>query len=140
MRRFVAVLLSLAIISLVAIVTGAGATAAQKRKPARPATASTKISGTWAGTIQGSSSQKLTVEVNNGERKGTWSVSASCHGTLSLKNISNGFHHFNRVVASGATCDDAGVDCLKRDGSQLLDEYQSNGDTSWSTGLLTRTH
>ena len=97
------------------------------------------------GKIHGSAapSEQLTVKVRSGERKGTWSVSASCHGTLVLKDISKGFHHFNRIAATGATCSGGsggGVDCLKRDGSRVLDEYAPAHSTGWNTGLLTRTH
>jgi hypothetical protein len=105
----------------------------------------TSDAGTWTGTVRGSAapSEHLTVKVLSGERRGTWSVSASCHGTLVLKNISEGFHHFNRIAATGTTCSGgsgSGVDCLKREGSRLLDEYAPTGNEGWITGLLTHPH
>ncbi len=141
MRRIVGLASGLAVIGFVAIVLGAGATTVHAIR----ATAAKQITGTWTGKIHGSaaSSERLTVEVKSGERKGTWSVSASCHGTLVLKNISGGFHHFNRIKATGATCSGrsgSGVDCLKRVGSRVLDEYAPAYSKGWDTGLLTRTH
>ncbi len=138
MRRIVGLASGLAVISFVAIVFGAGATTVR-------ATAATQITGTWTGKIDGSAapSEQLTIKVKSGERKGTWSVSASCHGTLVLKDISKGFHHFNRIAATGASCSGGsggGVDCLKRDGSRVLDEYAPAYSTGWNTGLLTRKH
>jgi hypothetical protein len=141
MRRIVALASSLAIVSLVAIVPAAGATAVHVRATAD----SKRITGKWTGAIEGSGGQpqQITVDVSTGERKGTWSLSASCHGTLALKNISNGFHHYNRIAAAGATCSGAngsGVDCLKREGSKVLDEYVPAEGTTWRSGLLTRAH
>jgi len=142
MRRIVALVSGLAVTSLVTIVPGAGATAVHERGVT--AKVQTKIVGTWTGTIEGDGApEHLTVTVNKKERTGTWSVSSSCYGTLALKNISEGFHHFNRIAATGATCSGGsggGVDCLKRDGSLLYDEYQPTGSPGWSSGLLTRTH
>jgi len=138
MRRIVAIATSLAVasvlVTVLAIVPGAGANAA-----------ATRITGKWSGTVAGGAAptEQLTVAVKAGESKGTWSVSASCHGTLVLKNISEGFHHFNRIAATGTTCSGgsgSGVDCLKRNGSRVLDEYAPSGTTGWDTGLLTRKH
>ena len=135
MRRIIAVVSILIVAGLVATV--AGASSAHK-------SASLSVAGTWKGTVNGGAapSERLTVKVNSAQTKGTWSVSASCHGTLVLKNISEGFHHFNRIEATGATCSGesgSGVDCLKREGSRLLDEYQPTGNPSWITGTLART-
>jgi hypothetical protein len=52
-----------------------------------------------------------------------------------LDNISNGYHHYRRKVARGATCAGGDIDCLKRVGANVCDavtshkggEYDSSG-------------
>jgi hypothetical protein len=66
------------------------------------------LSGKWSGYIgSGSTSQRMQITVNSRETAGTWRISAGCSGTLTLDSISDGYHHFRRHVASGASC--AGV-------------------------------
>jgi hypothetical protein len=110
--RRIALLSGLAIIGVLALVTSAGAS----HSP-------TAIAGKWSGTVAG---RLLTVKVAPKEERGTWSLSATCHGILKLESISNGFHHFYRIAAAGTTCapsETGGVDCLMREGSALLDLY-----------------
>ena len=43
--------------------------------------------------------------------------------TLRLKDISSGYHHYYRVAGANAGCAALGVDCLKRVGAQMVDEF-----------------
>lgn len=99
----------------------------------------TQIVGKWTGTLKSTSgsASRLTVTVAKGELEGTWYVSDTCHGTLKLKDISNGFHHYYRIAVNGASCPAGGVDCLERDGAGVLDEYV-NADNVETDGVLRR--
>jgi hypothetical protein len=66
------------------------------------------------------------IVVNARETGGSWSLSATCHGPLTLKNISNGYHHYLRKLAPGATCAGGDVDCLKRAGANVYDAVTSH--------------
>jgi hypothetical protein len=126
-HRRIALLSGLALVGLFALVPGAGAS----HSP-------TAIAGKWSGTVAG---RVLIVKVAHNEEKGTWSLSASCHGTLKLESISNGFHHFYRIGAADTTCapsETGGVDCLMREGSALLDLYAA--PEGGGSGDLVRTH
>jgi hypothetical protein len=103
---------------------------------AGPASAprATSIVGTWSGYISPSpgshaSRQRFIIVVDRGERAGTWRIGARCAGTLRLKNISNGYHHFYRQAGAIAGCAPLGIDCLKRAGAQMEDEFSS--DSAW---------
>lgn len=96
---------------LIAIVPGASA----KSTP-------TRLVGTWTGALEPSGEQ-LTLTVAPRERSGTWKLSPTCYGTLALESISNGYHHYNRVASPNASCTAGGVDCLWREGAQVLDLY-----------------
>jgi len=126
-HRRIALLSCLALVGLLALVPSAGAT----HSP-------TAIAGRWSGTVGG---HLLTVKVAPKEEKGTWSLSATCHGTLKLESISNGFHHFYRIAAPGTTCaasETGGIDCLMREGSDVLDLYAA--PEGGGSGDLVRTH
>jgi hypothetical protein len=106
-------------------------TAATRRGP---------LSGSWTGYIgSGSSRQTMAITINALETRGTWQISASCRGTLTLDSISGGYHHFRRHAASGASCAGGDVDCLKRDGAQLYDAVTSHLGGAWDvSGLFKR--
>ena len=54
------------------------------------------LSGDWSGYIgSGSTRQRMQITVNARETAGTWRISASCHGALTLDSISGGYHHYN---------------------------------------------
>lgn len=105
---------------------------------------SARVSGTWKGTMTpstGSHAKRhfVTVSDNSAERAGTFYLSATCQGTLKLKDISNGFHHFTEIPAKGSSCRGGAEDCLKRVGHQVLDVYVSPpGRKDNSSGLLVR--
>jgi hypothetical protein len=103
----------------------------------------TSIVGTWSGFLTPASGshasrQRLTVVVDRGERAGTWRISARCAGTLRLDDISNGFHHYHRVAGAHPSCAPLGVDCLKRDGSRIVDWFVSNSGTANGNGAFRR--
>jgi hypothetical protein len=103
-----------------------------------------KLTGTWNGYISGKSDgwairQHMHIVVNAKQTGGSWKISATCHGTLALDNISNGYHHYFRRVARGASCGSGYVDCLKRVGPNLYDAVTSPQGGAWDvSGTLRR--
>jgi hypothetical protein len=98
------------------------------------------IVGTWTGYItpfpgSGASRQRLMVVVAGGERAGTWRIGSRCAGTLRLKDISSGYHHYYRVAGANAGCAALGIDCLKRVGAQMLDVFVPNSGPDASVDL-----
>ncbi len=86
------------------------------------------IVGAWNGNItpfpgSGASRQRFTIVVARGERGGTWRIGRRCAGTLRLKDISSGYHHYYRVARANAGCAALGVDCLKRVGANMVDVF-----------------
>lgn len=84
------------------------------------------LTGTWAGTLSGSAGgkvlrQRIRIVVNAHESAGSWKVSPTCHGSLTLDSVSGGYHHYRRRVASGASCLGGDIDCLMRIGANLGD-------------------
>ena len=63
------------------------------------------------------------IVVARGERRGTWRIGLRCAGTLRLKGISSGYHHYYRVAGANAGCAALGVDCLKRVGAHMVDVF-----------------
>jgi hypothetical protein len=99
----------------------AGLTAAASSAATRPATHG-PLTGTWRGVLtNGNEKEPLTITVNGRQTAGTWKVSASCHGRLTLDRISGGSHHFLRHLASGSTCAGGDIDCLWREGKTVYD-------------------
>ena len=101
------------------------------------------IVGTWSGRLAPSrgshaSVRHFTFVVYRGERAGRWRVGPRCAGTLRLKDISNGYHHYYRVAGRNAGCVPAGIDCLKRAGPQMVDVFVSNSGKANSTGEFRR--
>jgi hypothetical protein len=103
-----------------------------------------KLTGTWSGYIaggpgSGSKREHMRVVVNAKETGGSWKISATCYGALTLDNISNGYHHYFRKLARGATCARGYVDCLKREGANVYDAVTSpSGGEYDSSGTLRR--
>jgi hypothetical protein len=77
--------------------------------------------------------------VTANETGGSWELSATCHGPLTLDSISNGYHHHLRKLARGSTCTGGDVDCLKRVGANVCDAVTSHlGGAYDSSGTLRR--
>ena len=107
--------------------TAAPAAAVSWAGPVNPPSARS-IVGTWSGYItpfpgSGASRQRLMIAVAGGERGGAWRIGSGCAGTLRLKDISSGYHHYYRVAGANAECAPLGVDCLKRVGAQMVDVF-----------------
>ena len=109
------------------------------------AAGSTSITGTWSGTMRSAGSgsharvHHLTVTINRRETAGTWVIGPKCRGTLRLKDISNGYHHYTEIAAPGTSCRGGGVDCLERVGAVVQDVFVSRPGTSLdSDGTLHR--
>ena len=66
------------------------------------------------------------VVIDPGERRGTWRTSSTCAGTLRLKDISYGYHHYYRVAGAHPGCAAPGIDCLKRSGARMVDVFVPN--------------
>jgi hypothetical protein len=103
-----------------------------------------KLTGTWSGYIAGGPGsgikrQHMRVVVNPKETGGSWKISATCYGALALESISNGYHHYFRKLARGASCASGYVDCLKREGTNIYDAVTSpRGGEYDSSGTLRR--
>ena len=109
-------------------VASARAVAVAARVNAPPATS---IVGTWSGHLTPppgthASRQRFMIVIDPGERRGTWRTSSTCAGTLRLKDISYGYHHYYRVAGAHPGCAAPGVDCLKRSGAQMVDVFVPN--------------
>jgi hypothetical protein len=104
------------VVAAICAVAAATALASNHREP---------LTGTWSGVISGQPSgnrvDHIVIVVNARETGGSWRLSATCHGPLTLNSISNGYHHYLRKLASGAACAGGDVDCLKRVGANLYD-------------------
>jgi hypothetical protein len=81
----------------------------------------------------------IRVVVNARQTGGNWRISSTCHGPLTLDSISNGYHHYLRKLARGATCAGGDIDCLKRVGRDVYDAVTSHkGGEYDSSGMLRR--
>jgi hypothetical protein len=102
------------------------------------------LAGTWSGVISGqpgsgNQGTHILIVVNARETGGSWRLSATCHGRLTLSSISNGYHHYLRKLAPGATCAGGDVDCLKQAGANLYDAVTSHlGSAHDLSGTLRR--
>jgi hypothetical protein len=90
-----------------------------------------QLTGAWSGYIAGKTGsevkrQHMHIVVNARETGGSWKISATCHGPLTLDSISNGYHHYLRKLARGATCAGGDIDCLKRAGANVYDAVTSH--------------
>ena len=83
--------------------------------------------------------QHIRIVVNARETAGSWEISATCDGPLTLDSVSNGYHHYLRKLARGATCAGSDVDCLKRAGPNVYDAVTSHrGGEYDNSGTLHR--
>jgi hypothetical protein len=101
------------------------------------------IVGTWSGYLTPpsgthASRQRFMVVIDPGERRGTWRTSSTCAGTLRLKDISYGYHHYYRVAGLHPGCAAPGIDCLKRSGAQMADVFVPNAGGSDIDGTFRR--
>jgi hypothetical protein len=101
------------------------------------------LTGTWSGSIAGQGSevkrQHIVIVVNARQNGGSWKLSASCHGPLTLDSISNGYHHYRRRLAPGSNCRGGDIDCLKRVGANVYDAVTSHrGGEYDQSGTLRR--
>ena len=88
---------------------------------------------------QGNHGGRIVIVVNGRETGGSWRLSATCHGSLTLDGISNGYHHYLRKLAPGATCAGGDIDCLKQAGANLYDAVTSHlGGAHDLSGTLRR--
>jgi hypothetical protein len=115
---------------IAAVLVGATGAAGAAATPSMASTArvsrSGVLSGTWRGTLSGSANrrnrrERILIVVNAHESAGRWKVSPTCHGSLTLDSVSNGYHHYRRHVASGASCLGGDIDCLMRVGTNISD-------------------
>jgi hypothetical protein len=103
-----------------------------------------KLTGTWSGYIAGDPGSEvqrvhIRIVVNAAQTGGSWKISATCHGPLTLDSISNGYHHYLRKPAPGSTCAGGDIDCLKRAGANVYDAVTSHkGGEYDSSGTLRR--
>jgi hypothetical protein len=97
------------------------------------------LSGTWAGVLTGSAGKEhIVIVVNAAENAGTWSVSATCHGRLTLDSVSDGYHHYRRRPAAGSSCAGGDVDCLMRVGAAMYDTVTPAPGDAGVSGTLRR--
>jgi len=127
---------------LVAAVVLAGVTATASSAATRHVTKG-PLTGTWKGVLtDGTRTEHITFTVNAGQNAGTWTVSATCHGALTLDSISDGYHHYRRHNPAGSVCTGGGggndVDCLKRVGANVYDSVTPRAKGWWRDGTLHR--
>ena len=114
------------------LVSAATATAGYAAPSLRATTAgasnySEPLAGTWTGELSGGvQGNRIMIVVNANETGGSWKLSATCRGPLTLDSISGGYHHYRRKLVSGATCAGGDVDCLKKVGANLYDAVTSH--------------
>jgi hypothetical protein len=108
--------------------------------PARAASSATRhrgpLTGTWSGAIGGSSTKPvhIVIAIDAAETAGTWRLSATCHGRLTLDSISGGYHHYLRRYAGADDCAGGDIDCLKRVGANVYDAVTSRHSGEYGTG------
>jgi hypothetical protein len=128
-----------------AVVAGAGYAAPSVTAASVPASnRGGPLTGTWMGEFSGQPGggvrgERIVVVVNASETGGSWTLSATCHGPLTLDSVSGGYHHYLRKVAPRASCAGGDVDCLKRAGANLYDAVTSHlGGAHDLSGTLRR--
>ncbi len=90
------------------------------------------LTGTWSGYI--GHREHIVIVVNARETGGSWQLTATCRGPLTLESISGGYHHFLRRLARGANCAGGDVDCLKRVGANVYDAITSHLGGAYDSG------
>jgi hypothetical protein len=138
-----------AVVSMFVLFSAAVATAGYAAPSVAATTAaasnhSEPLTGTWTGEVAGQPSSsvrgnRIVIVVNASETGGSWKLSATCHGPLTLDGISGGYHHYLRKLVPGATCAGGDVDCLKRSGANLYDAVTSHLSSAYDlSGTLHR--
>lgn len=128
----------LAPLAVVAVVAVSAYVAFGKTTPARG------LTGTWSGYISGTADgavhrQHIRIVVNAKQTAGSWTINTTCYGPLTLDSISNGYHHYLRKVARGASCGHGDIDCLKRVGANVYDAVTDHRGGEYDvTGTLRR--
>jgi hypothetical protein len=97
------------------------------------------LTGTWRGYITGTPGsgvkrQHMRIVINSRQTGGTWKISATCHGPLTLDSISDGYHHYLQKVAHGITCAGGDIECLKRVGANVYDSVTSHRGGEYDSG------
>ena len=82
--------------------------------------------------------ERIRLVVNARETAGSWRVNAGCHGRLTLGSISNGYHHYLRHLARGASCRGGDIDCLEREGAKVADSVTPRSGGWARNGTLHR--
>ena len=135
MRRVLLLVLNPAFVATGALVLagfgGAATATASVSASASASVSATSIVGTWSGHLtrpagSHASPQHFVIVIAPGERRGTWRTSSTCAGTLRLKDISYGWHHYYRVAGAHPGCAAPGVDCLQRSGARMIDAFVPN--------------
>ncbi len=134
---------SLVIAMLAAATAAAGSAATPGTARATRANGSVVLTGKWTGVLTGSVNgsvrrERITIVVNARQTAGSWKVSSSCRGSLTLHNISDGYHHYRRHLASGASCRGGDIDCLQRDGANVIDSVTPRAGGWARNGTLHR--
>ena len=135
--------LAVAIALLLVCSTSAGSTTADAATRATPATRAGLLTGTWTGVLSGSARggvrrERIVIVVNANERGGSWRISATCRGGLTLDSVSGGYHHYRRRVLSGASCLGGDIDCLKRVDATIFDSVTPHPGGDALNGTLRR--
>jgi hypothetical protein len=134
------------VFAIALLLIGVGATAAHGARSeeavAVSGNAAGTLAGTWAGVLTGSSgtlgNERIVIVVNADQAAGTWKLSTTCHGRLTLDSVSDGYHHYRRRLAPGATCAGGDVDCLMRVGTGLYDSVTPRAGGAALSGTLRR--
>ena len=136
---------ALAVVLVSAAVAAAGYAAPSVTATTAPASnRSAPLTGTWTGALTGPPgsgvrAERVVIVVNAGETGGSWTLSATCHGPLTLDGVSDGYHHYLRKLARAATCAGGDVDCLKKVGANMYDAVTSHlGGAHDLSGTLRR--
>jgi hypothetical protein len=127
---------------LIGVTVGAGFAASPEAAGAAPGDHNGALAGTWVGVLAGSSgsvrNERIVIVVTADESAGTWKLSTTCHGRLSLDSVSGGYHHYRRRLSPGATCAGGDVDCLTRLGASLYDSVTPHPGGAALSGTLRR--
>jgi len=93
------------------------------------------LTGTWSGFIAGSGQrQHILITVNAKQTGGSWKLSNTCQGSLTLDTISGGYHHYLRKPTGGSRCAGGDIDCLKRVGGNVYDAVTSHRGGEYDVG------
>jgi hypothetical protein len=127
---------------LIGVTVAAGYAASPETAGAAQGNPSGALAGTWAGVLTSSSGsmrdERMVIVVNADQSAGTWKLSTTCHGRLTLDSVSDGYHHYRRRLSPGATCVGGDIDCLMRSGANLYDSVTPHPGGAAFSGTLRR--